>query len=156
MIECGCVHVLFEFVEVETFTFEEKVKGSVEADRHTHLSSPEAREGGRVYLEDSVPPSDRVVVLDGSLLLFAEDQVEIELSSEPPVRVRFGGGRFPEPAIVVRQENVEEKRIGIFNSVDSREAEFLHQAILERAVLTLHAALGLPEIRRGCNRCPVP
>ena len=89
MAYCGFVSRPAEFVPCERFAPEAQVKRVVRVDRHDGFAAPQAGGNRRVDLEDPVPPSDGVVVRDGSLLLFAQDVVKIERPIKPPVRIRL-------------------------------------------------------------------
>ena len=71
MAYIGYVSKLSRFFPCEFLIVEDKMDRAIQMDSDNHFSTPQTRINGFAYLEYPVVPSDRVVILDGSLLLLA-------------------------------------------------------------------------------------
>src|SRR5262249_38709843 len=79
---------------------------------------------------------------DRAILLPGKGVLEIVIASERTMEVPLVKRRLGEAGIVVCHERRQE-RIASRHRVDAAQPHLLHQAVLQRPVRPLHAALGL-------------
>src|SRR5262245_25745294 len=79
---------------------------------------------------------------DRAILLPGKGVIEIVIASEQTMEVPLVKRRLGEAGIVVCHERRQE-RIAGRHRVDAAQPHLLHQAVLQRPVRPLHAALGL-------------
>src|SRR4030042_4875071 len=90
--------IQFPFPPVQSLPPKQKLKRSVRLKGHSGLASPQSRIHRLFDLEDAIPPSDGVVVLNDPLLLLGENEIEVEAAARTAMRVR--GGLFAERLVV--------------------------------------------------------
>jgi hypothetical protein len=109
-----------------------------------HDAKPRAAAPAALFvdLQEHAVERDGVVARDDTLFVMAQDLVEI-VGADGDEGAGGIGGRAGEGGVVVREEVLVEIAVGGGDGVDARHAQFVDEAVLQRAVGAFTAAAGL-------------
>lgn len=107
---------------------------------HRHATTG-PRTTGTLQLQPTVPPLQRPVVPNHTLLRERQHPLQLHPARNTTVHVRPRTRFHPEPRVVIRQERPLEECVRSLQRVDPRQTQRLHQAVLQRPVRPLHTTL---------------
>src|SRR5271155_1490389 len=114
-----------------------------------HLRSPKARTDFFPWHAPAVGvPADGVIIGHFARDAHTQDFFQAVFSSQPPMGIVWVARQHLETVFPVRKEAHLQKVIRSWAGIDSCQAQFLRQTILERLEEPLDAALGLRTLRR--------